>query len=371
MAATMLGVFARREFRGLWTAELLSTFGDQMARVALSVLVYGRTGSALLTGVAYAATFVPTLISGMFLGRIADRWPRRRVLIVADLVRAVLASVMAIPGMAWAWLIGLIAVITAIGPVFKAAQTAITAEVLPDESEFKLAQGLRFGTVQLGQLGGFAVGGVIALSDPALGLLINAATFLASAACLTLLRARPTPDTGQGKAPSVRALVASSPVVRALLGVSLILVPLIVPEAVAVPLAYELGEPSASGWILAAAPLGSVVGVLPLRWPVLAERDRQVMVPAAAAGGVPLLLCGLPLPLPLVVALLALSGGALMVAMTVTTNLVTLAVPDRVRGAIGGLWNAVISITQGVGAALGGAIAGASTAAIWTGRAPS
>jgi hypothetical protein len=47
------------EFRSLWFAEVLSVCGDQPARVALSVIVYGRTGSAVLTGLTltYALTF--------------------------------------------------------------------------------------------------------------------------------------------------------------------------------------------------------------------------------------------------------------------------------------------------------------------------
>ena len=62
MAGSGLGaVFRAAEFRVLWSAELFSIAGDQLARVALAVLVYGRTGSAVWAAVGYALTFLPAL----------------------------------------------------------------------------------------------------------------------------------------------------------------------------------------------------------------------------------------------------------------------------------------------------------------------
>lgn len=72
----------------LWLAEVLSLLGDQLARVALSVLVFDRTGSALLTGLVYGLSFLPALVAGPLLGgwRIGGRaggcwsvatWPGR------------------------------------------------------------------------------------------------------------------------------------------------------------------------------------------------------------------------------------------------------------------------------------------------------
>src|SRR5690606_30177455 len=50
-------VVANREFRGLWLAEALSIAGDQLAKVALAILVYQRTASPLWSAVVYAMTF--------------------------------------------------------------------------------------------------------------------------------------------------------------------------------------------------------------------------------------------------------------------------------------------------------------------------
>jgi hypothetical protein len=91
-------VFRIPEFRALWFAELVSTAGDQLARVGLSVLVYGRTGSPVWAALTYALTFLPALAGGVLLGRLADRHPRRTVMIVCDLARAALVAAMALPG---------------------------------------------------------------------------------------------------------------------------------------------------------------------------------------------------------------------------------------------------------------------------------
>ncbi|HEY0499585.1 MAG TPA: MFS transporter, partial [Kutzneria sp.] len=90
-------MFANGEFRALWLAELVSTAGDQVARVALSLLVFDRTRSAALAALTFALTMLPALF-GPLLAGLADRYPRRNVMVTADLIRAVLMGIMAIPG---------------------------------------------------------------------------------------------------------------------------------------------------------------------------------------------------------------------------------------------------------------------------------
>src|SRR3712207_470122 len=87
------------EFRALWAAEVVSVAGDQLARVGLTVLVYDRTSSAAWAAASYALTFLPALLGGVLLGRLADRHPRREVMVASDAVRAVLVAVMALPGL--------------------------------------------------------------------------------------------------------------------------------------------------------------------------------------------------------------------------------------------------------------------------------
>ncbi|HEX4431920.1 MAG TPA: hypothetical protein VHZ96_21810, partial [Frankiaceae bacterium] len=85
------------EFRTLLITQFFSLAGDQLARVALSVLVFNRTNSALQAAIAYALTFVPAAIGGPLLAGLADRRPRRSVMIASDLLRAPLIGLIAIP----------------------------------------------------------------------------------------------------------------------------------------------------------------------------------------------------------------------------------------------------------------------------------
>src|SRR5215471_18389594 len=93
---TFREVFAVTEFRALWLAQLLSVAGDQLARVAMTVLVFDRTHSALWTALTYAVTFLPWVIGGLALSGLADRLPRRQVMVACDLARMVLVCLMAL-----------------------------------------------------------------------------------------------------------------------------------------------------------------------------------------------------------------------------------------------------------------------------------
>jgi len=133
-ARTTFGdVFAVGEFRALWLAQLLSVFGDQLARVALTILVYARTGSALLAAVTFVASIVPTFIGGITLAWLADRYPRREVMIACDLARCVLVLVMVIPGMPLAALVILLFVVTFVGAPITAQRAAVYPDVLAEE----------------------------------------------------------------------------------------------------------------------------------------------------------------------------------------------------------------------------------------------
>src|ERR687896_239436 len=163
MAGSGLGaVFRVAEFRVLWAAELFSIAGDQLARVALAVLVYGRSGSALWAAVAYALTFLPALAGGVLLSGLADRHRRREVMIASDVLRAVLVAVMAVPGMPLWALCAVLVVVVLLGAPHTAAQGALYPEILRGEL-YERGLAVRQITSQTAQVVGFAFGGA---ADP-------------------------------------------------------------------------------------------------------------------------------------------------------------------------------------------------------------
>jgi MFS family permease len=184
-------VFRNAEFRALWAAELCSILGDQLARVGLAVLVYGRTGSAAWTAATYALTFLPALAGGVLLGRLADRYRRRELMMVADLARAGLLGVMALPGVPLWLLCVLLVVVVTLGAPHSAAQGALLPDVLGSRFEAGLA--VRQITSQSAQLAGFGLGGAaLTVVSPSVALAADALTFAASAALVRFgLRDRP------------------------------------------------------------------------------------------------------------------------------------------------------------------------------------
>jgi MFS family permease len=360
-------VLAVAEFRVVWLAELLSVLGDQLARVALAVLVFGRSGSASLAALSYALTFLPALVGGVLLGGLADRFRRREVMVAADLLRAALVAVMALPGVPlWALCALLVLVVLAAAP-HTAAQGALLPQVLPG-TLYERGLAVRQITGQTAQLVGFSTGGVlVAVLTPEAALLADATTFALSA---LLVRAgvadRPRPGARVG-APSPQAGVlgvltdiAVDPVRRALVLLAWLVGCYVVPEALAAPYAAALGAgPVAVGLLMAADPLGSVLGAwlfvrfVPFEW-----RMRLVGVLAVAAG-LPLLPFALGPGVPVAVGLLALSGMASAAYLLQTQAGFVRATPDGSRGRAIGIAASGVVAGQGVAVLAGGLLADA------------
>jgi len=359
-------VFAEREFRWLWAAGVQSQLGDQLARVALSVLVFERTASTLLTATVYALTFLPAVLGGLLLGGLADRYPRRRVLIGCDVVRAVLLAAMAAPGTPLLVVGALVFLATLVGAPFKAAEPALIADIFRDH-RYLPALGVRTATYQASQLVGFAVGGVaVAAVGPRAVLAIDAVTFAVSAVVLRCcLRQRPAARTPGPRAREpgsseilggLRVVVADRRL-RLLLGLAWLAGLWVIPEGLAAPYAAELGAgPAGVGWLLAANPAGNVVGALLLsRWVPPALRAKW-LGPLAVFAGLPLMLCAISPGLVLTVALWAVAGGCSAYQVQLIAEYMA-AVPAARRGQAVGLASAGLLAAQGIGLLAGGALA--------------
>ncbi|WP_433558874.1 MFS transporter [Pseudonocardia xinjiangensis] len=377
MAGGELGaVFRVREFRVVWAAELLSIAGDQLARVALAVLVYGRTGSAAWAAATYALTFLPALLGGVLLSGLADRYRRREVMIGSDVLRAVLVAAMAIPHLPLWALCALLVVVVLLGSPHTAAQGALLPEILRGEL-YERGLAVRQITSQTAQLVGFASGGVlVAAISPSLALLANAVSFALSAVLVrTGVADRPQPGTTDGDdeaggsaadAPVgglrgvVAALVeiATDPRRRALVLLAWLVGWYVVPEALAAPYADQLGAgPAVVGLLMAADPLGSVVGAwLFVRFVPAETRARLVGVLAVGAG-LPLILCLFRPPLPLTLLLWGVSGMLSTAYLLQTQASFVRATPTVGRGRAIGVAASGIIAAQGAAVLIGGFLA--------------
>jgi MFS family permease len=372
MAGSGLGaVFRVPEFRVVWAAELFSIAGDQLARVALAVLVYGRTGSAVWAAVAYALTFLPALLGGVLLSGLADRYRRREVMIVSDVARAVLVAVMAIPDLPlWALCAVLVGVVL-LGSPHTAAQGALYPDILPGEL-YERGLAVRQITSQTAQLVGFATGGLlVAAVSPAVALLGNAVSFALSAVVLRIgVTDRPAPVPAPRPDHAIGGLrgiaaglveIATDRRRRALVLLAWLVGWYVVPEALAAPYAAQLGAgPAVVGLLMAADPLGSVLGAWLFVRFVPAETRARLVGLMAVAAGIPLALCILRPGVPLTLLLWAVSGMLSTAYLLQTQASFVRATPDGGRGRAIGVAASGIIAAQGAAVLLGGLLADAS-----------
>ncbi|MEJ2889334.1 MFS transporter [Actinomycetospora aeridis] len=353
-------VLADRQFRALWAAQLLSVLGDQVARVALAVLVFAETASAGLTALTYALTFLPDLVAGPLLSGIADRAPRRATMIVSDLLRAGVLALMAVPGMPFWALCLLVVAGQLLGAPFAAARAAILPHVVTGE-RYVVASALSGTTYQSGQVLGFALGGpLVALVGVSPALLGDAATFVVSAAILRWgvaeQRATGSPEAVAGLRDGAR-IVAGDRRLRALVALACVSAFVVTIEGLAAPYAAALGGgPVAVGLLLAANPLGAALGIVLLARLVPPGRRDRLLGPLAVASCVPLVVSALDPPLAGVVGLWVVSGLACAYQVPANAAFVA-AVPDAHRGQAFGLAVTALRVTQGLGVLLAGVLA--------------
>lgn len=357
-------VLAVGEFRAMWLAELLSITGDQFARVALSVLVFNRTGSAALTGITYALTYIPTVVGALMLSGIADRRPRRSVIVAVDGTRTLLVAAIAIPGIGLPWLCVLVAAMSFLGGCYKAAQLALLRDVL-DGKRYRTGMALRQTTTQAAQLAGFAGGGLISAISPQVALGIDAATFASSALLIgCFVRSRPAPRAaGDPHRPFAGSKVVwDEPRRRAVFLMTALGVFYIVPNGVAAPYVASLGHgPATVGFLLAASGAGAVI-VLPLfsRF-VTADRQPVALPIVCMTAGFPLLLIQAHGGIYVAMVLYAATGGLWSLQVVMSVTFLTELLPDDRRAQGMGVASSMNLTAQGLGAGLAGLLAQATS----------
>ncbi|MEO8470224.1 MAG: MFS transporter, partial [Chloroflexota bacterium] len=172
-----------RDFRVLWSAQLISDFGDGLTATALLLLVNHLTGSVAALAVMAIALAVPPLTIGLVAGTYADRWDRRRIMMASDLVRAVLVlGFVLVDSIDRLWLLYLLAFLqSSVGTFFSPAKGAMLPRLVPSEG-LMAANSVSQATRVISNVAGTAIaGGMIGLAGiywPAF--VLDALSFVAS-----------------------------------------------------------------------------------------------------------------------------------------------------------------------------------------------
>jgi MFS family permease len=366
--ATFREVIATREYQAIYGASALSWLGDSMARAAVAALVYRQTHSALASAATFAISYLPWLGIGPVLTALVERYPYRRVMVTCDLVRMCTMGLVALPGMPLPAMLLLLFMTALLNPPFDAARAALLPRIL-DGDRYVVGLSLQLTTAQSAQIVGYFVGASLAVLDPRLTLLFDAATFGISACLIGLgVHLRAAELRSDERTHLLRetadgfSLVFGTPLLRsiALLVFGTVLFA-VVPEGLAAAWAGQLTDSLRDrGWlqgmIMVAGPVGFVLGSVVVGRIAPATRRRLVrpfgllaplaLVPALAAP-----------PGYVVVAISGLCGIATSALIPTLNGVFVQALPRAFRARAFGVMQSSMFLLQGAAVFITGALA--------------
>jgi MFS family permease len=351
------------EFDALAGTSLISILGDGAAYLAVTVLVYQRTGSSFLAALTFAVAFLPFLFGGTLLSALVDRFRPKTLLIGIDLIGATLVALAALPSVPLPLLFVGLFLIGSLAPVRSGTVTALIAEILPGDT-FVAGRSIQRICSQTGQIAGTGLGGLLITGFGTQGaLLADSASFVLSAA-ITALMVTARPTRGVAKRPSLFAdslagiqEVWAAPGVRRLLLLSW-LVPFVAvaPEGLGAPAVAQSGHPAGLvGLWLAAIPIGTVIGDLLAVWIVPPAQRSRLTWPLAFALTALLIVFVLDPPFPLAIALLVVTGAASAYGLGLD-QLLRDRTPTALQARTFTLNSTGLMVSQGLGFAAAGAL---------------
>jgi CRP-like cAMP-binding protein len=359
--AAYRGVLAIREARVLIGASAASQIGDWLYNAALLGYVFGATHSAAWVGAATIARLLPYVLLGPIGGAIADRHPRRTVLVLGSVLRLGLMLVLA-AAVAGDVPVAFVIVVVALASAAGSAERPAALSLLPrlvGESRLGPANALLHTVQDLAVVVGPAIGALLlAVTSASAAFIANAATFAASAVLFATLGRHRVPRGGAGGAtahvfegirtarvtPFVAPLFALVAMVEFTYGAQTVQL------VVYADRALDLGD-GGYGLLLAACGAGGVVSALFNGQLATSARLTLVVVGAAVLTCASQFVYALSDALALALIATVLGGGGIVCAEVVAETVLARVTPRETLGRIAGLFDA-----SSIGAMVAGAV---------------
>ena len=345
-ARRRLGLFGQGPFAVYWTGGFLSNVGTWLQAVAGSVFVYDRTGSAFAVGILNFATFIPIVLFSVPGGVISDRFDRRAVVIVTQVISGLLGLGLAFLMFAGAATeVHVIATAFALQTSWAIAKPSLTAMLNALVTREELTQAIGLNTLQFmtGQLVGPVLATVVlATAGYAWAFAINAATFLAPIlAMIYLYRLGLAGSLERAAGALLQSRQSIISYVRSQPWIAFVLLAVVMTSAMTevirttapVLVTERLHSPSSeAGLIIAAQSFGYVAGILAFT----ALRRRDLARPIASFGlvlqGCGLVVAGLATEMPVAAVGVAAIGMGFALCLPVVTAMLQSEAPDHMRG---------------------------------------
>lgn len=355
---------SNRPFRRLWCARSVSFLGDSLGLVALLLYVADATGQAMAVALLLlVGDFAPALL-GPFTGVIGDRFGLKRVMVACDLAQGVLVVFVALTLPSMPLLLVLVALRSTAGQVFGPASRAAVPALVRDRDLATANSAIGFGTNGSEALGPLLAAALFPVLSVQGVLLVDAATFFASAALLAALPSLPPAPAEEGARASFigdagagLGYVWSVPVVRTVgLGFFAVVAFNGIDDVALVFLARDAlgGGDSAAGLLYAAVGIGLMLG-----YALLARHAaRFPMVPVLLVGfgtsSAGNLFSGLTWAVAAAFSLQLVRGVGIAAMDVAADTLLQRTVPRAMLGRVFGNLHAAIGVAAGLSYAFGG-----------------
>jgi MFS family permease len=356
-------VFRSRDLRRLLLAWVGSVIGTWAYTVALAVYTYSE-GGAVAVGILGVVRLVPSALAAPFVSVLADRFPRNRVMLLTDLIRAPLmlaaALTIAVDG-PLAVIFAAAGLSSVVGTAFRPAQAALIPSLAKTPAELSAANVASSTVESVGSLMGPALGGLLlAVTSPEVVVGVNAVSFLWSALMVAGITAVPVTRPPREARPGFRSeasagfrTIASEPALRLVAGlyaaqtvVAGAFTVLVVAASIEM---LEMGE-SGFGFLNAAVGLGGVAGGALALALAMRERLARDFAVGVALYGAPLaVLVAWQEPTAALLLMCVIGIGNTLTDISALT-LMQRAVPDEVLGRAFGALESMLLGSIGLGA---------------------
>jgi MFS family permease len=361
--AAYRAVLAIREARVLIGASAASQVGDWLYNAALLGYVFGTTHSAGWVGAATISRLLPYVLLGPIGGAIADRYPRRTVLVLGSVLRLglmiVLAAMVAADAPV-AFVIGIVAVASAAGSAERPAALSLLPRLV-GEGRIGPANALLHTVQDLAVVVGPAIGALLlVVTSPPAAFIANAATFAVSALLFAMLGRHRVPvvaGAGSGAAASVLEGVRTARVTRFVVPLFALVATVeftygaqTVQLVVFADRSLDLGD-GGYGLLLAACGAGGLVSALFNGQLATSARLTLVVVGAAVLACASQFIYAVSDALPLALVVTVAGGAGIVSAEVVAETVLARVTPRETLGRIAGLFDA-----SSIGAMVAGAV---------------
>ncbi len=343
-----------RDYRWLWSGQVVNGIGNQITRIALPYQVYVLTGSTLAIAALTLFQLVPILLFALGAGSLADVMDRRRLLMITQTGLAACSLVLALLAAGGAPPVGVLFVVAFLAAGLAAVDQPARASAIPrlvPAVRLPSAIALNQLNFQMASIVGPAIGGLlIATVGLAGAYTVDLVSFIAS--FVALLAIHPLPPIGAVSRPGLAAIregLRFARQRRAILGSFVIDLNAMIfgmPTSLFPVLALDVFGTGAAGFgLMAAAPAaGAFLGALLSGWVKSVDRIGRAILLAVAAWGLAITAFGLvTVSFPLALVCLAVAGAADVFSAVFRSTLVQLDTPDNLRGRVSSIHTLVVT----------------------------